>query len=163
MNDMTTKIQVPDSAGGPKGLAPDVFGSITSEEINWTSFAAYPPQVRLAVLVGNPTEPGPYVVRVRLPAGMKFMPHMHKEDRIYTIISGVFYIGRGEKFDPEALQAYAPGSVIVLPHNTHHFHWAKSGEYVAQVSGYGPLSIDYLDHQDDPRHRPAANPNRGTR
>lgn len=119
--------------------------------------------MRLAVLVGNPTEPGPYVVRVRLPAGMKFMPHMHKEDRIYTIISGVFYIGRGEKFDPDALQAYAPGSGIVLPRNTHHFHWAKSGEYVAQVSGYGPLSIDYLDHQDNPCHRPAANPSRGAR
>lgn len=102
-------------------------------------------------------------MRVRLPAGMKFMPHMHKEDRIYTIISGVFYIGRGEKFDPDALQAYAPGSGIVLPRNTHHFHWAKSGEYVAQVSGYGPLSIDYLDHQDNPCHRPAANPSRGAR
>ena len=109
--------------------------------------------MRLAVLVGDPTAAGPYVVRVRLPAGTKFMPHMHKEDRIYTIISGVFYVGRGDTFDPDALQAYAPGSVIVLPRNTHHFHWAKSGDYIAQVSAYGPLSIDYLDHQEDPRHR----------
>ena len=153
MNDVTTGAQAPGRSGIPRCLAVDVFGSISSEDINWVPFPAYPPQVRLAVLVGDPAAVGPYVVRVRLPAGTKFMPHMHKEDRIYTIISGVFYIGRGEKFNPDALQAYAPGSVIVLPHNTHHFHWAKSGDYIAQVSGYGPLSIDYLDHQDDPRRR----------
>jgi quercetin dioxygenase-like cupin family protein len=135
----------------PKVLAANVFGSILSEEITWAPFAAFPSQARLAVLVGNPKNPGPYVVRVKLPGGIKLMPHMHKEDRIYTVISGVFYIGRGEKFDAEALQAYAPGSVIVLPGNTHHFHWAKSGEYVTQVNGYGPLSIDYLNHKDDPR------------
>ena len=30
-----------------------------------------------------------------------------------------------------------PGAVIVLPGNTSHFHWAKSGEYVAQVTAVG--------------------------
>jgi quercetin dioxygenase-like cupin family protein len=151
MDETTAKAPSTLNPNGPKGLAPGIFGSILGEELNWISFPAYPPQVRLAVLVGDPQAAGPYVVRVRLPGGTKFMPHRHKEDRIYTIISGVFYVGRGEKFDPDALQAYAPGSVIILPGNTHHFHWAKSGEYVAQVSAYGPLSIDYLDHQDDPR------------
>ena len=153
MNQTTANEQAHNSTRVPKGMATDAFGSILSEDINWISFPAYPPQVRLAVLVGDPLASGPYVVRVRLPKGLKFMPHMHKEDRIYTIISGVFYVGRGDTFNPDALQAYAPGSVIVLPRNTHHFHWAKSGDYVAQVSGYGPLSIDYLDHEDDPRHR----------
>jgi len=153
MNEIATANSASDNrAGAPKVLAPDIFGSILSEELDWITLPAYPPQVRLAVLVGNPKVAGPYVVRVRLPRGTKFMPHMHQEDRIYTIISGVFYVGRGEKFDLDALQAYAPGSVIVLPRNTHHFHWAKSGDYIAQVSAYGPLSIDYLDHKDDPRH-----------
>ena len=49
------------------------------------------------------------------------------------------------------MQAYPPGAVIVLPANTSHFHWAKSGEYVTQVTGIGPLGIEYLDHADDPR------------
>jgi quercetin dioxygenase-like cupin family protein len=137
----------------PKILAPNVFGSILGEEIGWAPFAAFPPGATLAVLVGNPKLPGPYVIRVKIPAGTKLMPHMHKEDRIYTVISGVFYIGQGDKFDAGALRAYAPGSVIVLPGSTHHFHWAKSGEYVTQVNGYGPLSIDYLNPQDDPRQK----------
>jgi quercetin dioxygenase-like cupin family protein len=141
----------------PKSLVPDVFGSILSEEIDWQPFPAFPPMVRLAIVVGHPKEPGPYVIRVRAPGGAILMPHMHKEDRIYTVISGVFYIGRGEKFDADALEAYPPGSVVVLPGGTHHFHWAKSGEYITQVTGYGPLSIDYLDEKDDPRKKPSRN------
>jgi quercetin dioxygenase-like cupin family protein len=151
MSNFTADTQPPGSSGAAEGLPPDRFGSILSEDLNWITLPAYPSSVKVAVLVGNPKESGPYVVRVRLAAGTKFMPHMHQEDRIYTIISGVFYVGRGNNFDPNALHAYAPGSVIVLPRNTHHFHWARSGEYIAQVAAYGPLSIDYLDRTDDPR------------
>ena len=81
------------------------------------------------------------------------MLHWHPEDRIYTVISGVFYIGLGDRFDADRLQAYPAGSVIVLPGNTSHFHWAKSGEYVSQVTAIGPLGLEYLDPRDDPRRR----------
>jgi hypothetical protein len=43
------------------------------------------------------------------------------------------------------------GSMIVLPGNTSHFRWAKSGEYVTQVTAIGPLGLEYLDPADDPR------------
>jgi quercetin dioxygenase-like cupin family protein len=127
------------------------FRSMLSEDIEWKSSPAYPPAVRLAVLVGDPSQLGPYVVRVKVPSGMKFMPHKHPEDRIYTVISGVFYIGLGEQFDGDAVKAYPSGAVIVLPGGTHHFHWAKSGEYVTQMTAIGPLGLDYIDAKDDPR------------
>jgi len=73
------------------------------------------------------------------------MPHWHHEDRVYTVISGVFYIGLGEQFEEEKLQAYPPGAVVVLPGGTRHFHWAKSGEYVTQVTAVGPISLEYAD------------------
>lgn len=116
-------------------------------------FAAFPPAVRLAVVVGHPSEPGPYVIRVKMPAGERLMPHEHPEDRVYTVISGVFYIGLGDRFDPDKLQAYPPGAVIVLPGSTAHFHWAKSGEYVTQVTAIGPLGLQYVHSNDDPRNR----------
>ncbi len=81
------------------------------------------------------------------------MPHKHPEDRIYTVISGVFYIGLGKKFEDDKLQAYPPGSLIVLPSNTAHFHWAKSGEYITQVTAIGPLGLEYIDSCDDPRNK----------
>src|SRR6202008_1380773 len=105
----------------------------------------------LQVIVGQPSEPGPYAVRARVPRDVKLMPHRHPEDRVYTVVSGVFYIGLGERFDPDQLQDYRPGSVIVLPVNTSHFHWAKSSEYVTQVTAIGPLGIEYVNATDDPR------------
>jgi uncharacterized protein YjlB len=43
------------------------------------------------------------------------------------------------------------GAVIILPGNTSHFHWAKSGDYITQVTAIGPLGIEYVDSNDDPR------------
>ncbi|HUL04923.1 MAG TPA: cupin domain-containing protein [Candidatus Acidoferrum sp.] len=129
------------------------FRAVLPEDIDWQSFPAFPPSVHLAVVVGHPSEPGPYVIRVKASGGAKLMPHRHPEDRIYTVISGIFYIGRGDRFDGDKVQAFPPGSVVVLPGNTPHFHWAKSGEYVTQVTGIGPLGLEYLDPDDDPRER----------
>lgn len=132
-----------------------VFKSILPEEIVWQPFPAFPPSVRFAAIVGQPSEPGPYVVRVKVPAGVKLMPHRHPEDRIYTVMSGVFYIGLGTAFDGDKMNAYPPGSVIVLPGDTYHFHWAKSGEYVTQITAIGPLGLEYRDATDDPRKKTA--------
>jgi hypothetical protein len=125
------------------------------EDVVWNPFDAFPAPVRLAVLVGHPSEPGPYVIRVKVPHGVKLLPHRHPEDRVYTVISGVFYIGRGETFEGDAVSAYPPGSVVVLPGNTSHFHWAKSGEYITQVTAIGPLGLEYVDSHDDPRNASA--------
>ena len=131
----------------------DVFRAILGDEIEFKPFAAFPPGVLEAVVVGNPAVPGPYTIRVKVPHGAKLMPHRHPEDRVYTVISGVFYIGLGDEFDAEKLQAFAPGSVIVLPGNTSHFHWAKSGEYITQVTAIGPLGLEYVHAKDDPRNK----------
>ena len=131
----------------------DVFRSVLPEDIDWQPFPAFPPRP------GSPSwsvirpSPVPYVVRVKLPSGVKLMPHRHQEDRVYTVMSGVFYIGLGERFDDGKLEAYPPGAVIVLPGGTPHFHWAKSGEYVTQVTATGPIRLEYVDPEDDPRNR----------
>jgi quercetin dioxygenase-like cupin family protein len=132
----------------------DRFRAIHAEDVQWQPFPAFPRQARLAILVGDPTKPGPYVIRVRIPDGVRMAPHKHPEDRIYTVMSGVFYIGLGETFDERKLTAYAPGSLIVLPGGQPHFHWAKSGDYITQVTAIGPLGLDYVDSVDDPRNHP---------
>jgi hypothetical protein len=40
------------------------------------------------------------------------------------------------------------------PGNTHHFHWAKSGEYVSQVTAIGSLGLEFIDPKDDLRNKP---------
>jgi quercetin dioxygenase-like cupin family protein len=134
-----------------QSMTPKEFNSVNPENIVWKSFPAFPEKIKLAILVGDPNKPEPFIVRVKVPNGEKIMPHKHPEDRIYTVISGVFYIGIGDEFNEAKLLAYPPGSVIVLPGNTPHFHLAKSGEYVTQVYAIGPLGLEYLDKKFDPR------------
>ncbi len=129
------------------------FKSILPEDVDWKPFPAFPPSVRLAVIAGDPSVPGVYTIRVKAPRGVILPPHKHPEDRVYTVLSGVFYIGRGEEFDAAKLTAYPPGAIIFLPGNTPHFHWAKSSEYITQITGIGPLGLTYIYPQDDPRNK----------
>ena len=93
--------------------------TILPENVEWKPFAAFPSSVRLAVIAGQPSEAELFMIRVKVPGGVKLMPHRHSEDRIYTVISGVFYIGVGEEFEPDKLEAYPPGAVIALPATRH--------------------------------------------
>lgn len=147
-----TNMKAADKRVRPHQLEQAVFRAILAEDIDWQPFAAFPPSVRLAVLIGQPSQEGPYLIRVKVPRGVKLMPHKHPEDRTYTVISGVFYIGLGDQFDAEKLEAYPPGSVIVLPGDTSHFHWAKSCEYITQVTAIGPLGLEYVNPKDGPRN-----------
>ena len=139
--------------GRPHQPGQSAFKAILPEEIDWKPFPSFPPSARLANVVGEPAQAGAYTIRVKVPKGVKLMPHRHPEDRVYTVISGTFYIGLGDEFDAGKLQAYPPGAVIVLPGDTSHFHWAKSGEYVTQVTAIGPLGLEYIDTEDDPRNQ----------
>ena len=150
-NESTTPGAAGRAAVRPHQPGQAAFRAVLPEEIDWKPFPAFPPSVRLAVVVGEPSREGPYTIRVKVPGGVKLMPHRHPEDRIYTVVSGIFYIGLGDEFDADKLQAYPPGAVIILPGNTSHFHWALSGEYVSQVTAIGPLGLEYVNPKDDPR------------
>jgi hypothetical protein len=63
--------------------------------------------------------------------------------------------GRGEKFDGGMVKAQSrpihPAASSSCPATRWHLHWAKSGEYLSQVNGIGPLGLEYQDPGDDPR------------
>jgi hypothetical protein len=46
------------SEAQPHHLGQELFKTILSEDVDWKPFPAFPPSVRLAVLVGQPSEPG---------------------------------------------------------------------------------------------------------
>src|SRR4051794_26167426 len=69
-------------------------------EIKWLDGpTSVPPGAKLAVLEGNPAKEGPFVIRLKLPDGYRIPPHTHPKPERLTVISGVFNIGMGEKFD----------------------------------------------------------------
>lgn len=123
------------------------------DDIKWADSPVLPQGGKIAVLSGKPAESGFYAFRLKFPAGFKVPPHSHPEERIYTVISGTWHIGLGDKFDPAKLEAYPAGSLYVVPANVSHFHWAKSGESIVQINGVGPTATNYVNPSDDPRKK----------
>ncbi|MCU0909972.1 MAG: cupin domain-containing protein [Rhodobacteraceae bacterium] len=112
--------------------------------------ATLPEGAEFAVLHGNPAEPGPFVMRLKFPAGYEIPPHLHPEDEIVTVISGGFGMGAGEALDRAEAPILAPGSFVHLPAGMAHFAWTKE-ETVVQINAVGPFGITYVDPADDPR------------
>jgi len=110
-----------------------------------------PASAKVAALNGDPTQAGPFTVRLKAPADYKVMPHTHPTDERLTVISCSFRIGMGERFDETKMQEMGPGSYIVLPSGMAHF--AKSAkESIVQIDSEGPLQINYVNPADDPRN-----------
>jgi quercetin dioxygenase-like cupin family protein len=101
--------------------------------------------VEAADLVGDSTKQGSYVQRIRFPANFKVQPHTHPEERTYTIISGTWYVGWGDKFDEAKLIGLPPGSFYTEPANVPHFVATKGEPVVFQLSGIGPTATKMLD------------------
>jgi len=93
-----------------------------------------------AVVYGDPAKPGLYVVRVKFAPGQKNMPHWHQDERTVVVLSGNFYFAYGEQWDESKLKMLPAGSFITEPPKAPHYNWAKDGEVVLQITGYGPTS-----------------------
>jgi quercetin dioxygenase-like cupin family protein len=124
---------------------------MTPSEMIWVSqgpLAA--PGMEQANLVGNPSKPGPYTLRLRFPKGLKIAPHTHPDSREVTILSGVFATGYGETFDHAKLKILPAGSFYTEPANVPHFIEIEE-DTVLQVSGTGPSGRNFVDPPDDPK------------
>ena len=104
---------------------------------------------QIAVLSGDPGAAGPFVIRLKMPAGYKIAPHWHPTDEHVTVLSGTFSLGMGETFDAKAAKPLAPGGYALLPAEMRHFAWTKGGATV-QVHGMGPFVLNYVNPADDP-------------
>ena len=104
---------------------------------------------QMAVLSGNPGAAGPFVVRLKMPAGYKIAPHWHPTDEHVTVVAGTFALGMGDTFDPKAAKSLTPGGYALLPAEMHHYAWTQDGATV-QVHGMGPFVLNYVNPADDP-------------
>ena len=100
--------------------------------------------IQMTNLVGDPTKPGLYTVRVALAAHTQAKPHVHRDNRSVTVLSGTWSMGYGEKFDEKALKALPPGSVYTEPAGQPHFSQAGDDPVVILVTGYGPSDTKFV-------------------
>ena len=108
-----------------------------------------PPGARFAVVSGDPTKPGSFVIRAQFPAGYRIAPHWHPADEHVTVLAGTVAVGMGEKFDQAALKDVPTGGYFVAPAEMRHFFATRSAATI-QVHGTGPFVLNYVNPADDP-------------
>jgi quercetin dioxygenase-like cupin family protein len=100
-----------------------------------------------AVLFGDPSKPGPYVMRIKWLPGNMSRPHTHGTDRFFVVISGTWWVGSGTKFDPASTVPVKPGSYVIHHAGQPHYDGAKDEETVIQVFGIGPLTTESVEER----------------
>ena len=120
------------------------------DDLKWSAAAAYAKGAQLAVIKGDPTKEGMYVVRLKVPAGFKIGAHTHPNDENVTVLSGSFNIGTGDKLDETKGTLIKPGGYSFVMKGMTHFAWFTE-ETVLQLHGMEPQGITYVNPADDPR------------
>ena len=137
-------------AAGPAICAEDPavnFATVAPEDLVWIPFAdglgaAY------AVVYGDRSKAGTYVIRVRFPAGVMDLPHSHTADRHVTVLQGTWYAGTGPDFDPASAVPLSAGSYMFHPAGGIHWDGAAGDEdAIVQIIGNGPVETHDVDEE----------------
>jgi quercetin dioxygenase-like cupin family protein len=127
---------------------------VTPAEIQWgPGQDVLPKGAQVAILYGDPTKDGLFSMRFKLPKGYRVPPHTLSKAGTFTVISGTFRIGMGERVDPSKVRAMPAGSFIALPPGSPHFV-SVAEETVVQLNNIGPWELTYSDSKEDPRRKP---------
>jgi len=110
------------------------------DQIPWSPVDARGAQS--AVVVGDPSKPGFYMVYNKWTKGNHFSrPHFHPNDRYIVVLQGTWWVGSGPKFDPEHGTVPMPAGSFVT-HYGKQVHWdgAKDEDAVLLIMGEGPAT-----------------------
>ena len=128
----------------------DHHATAQADALRWAAPAAYGKGAQFAVVKGDPTKEGMYVVRLKVPTGFKIPAHTHPNDENVTVLSGSFNIGTGDKLDEKKGTLIKTGGYSFVATGMTHYAWFTE-ETVLQLHGVGPQGITYVNPDDDPR------------
>ena len=118
-------------------LDPKAIAVTLPKDIKWTTSPSGSEQ---AVLAGDPSKPGLYVVLTKWNAHHNSRPHSHPNDRFITVISGTWWVNTGSNYDPDGMKPVPAGSFVTHFGKQIHYDGAKDGDVVLQIVGMGPAN-----------------------
>ena len=125
----------------------------TAQDVKWsTGPASIPKGAEAAVLYGDPSKEGLFVLRLKLPKGYAIPPHTHPKPELVTVISGTVQIGMGDTADKSKAKTLAAGGFFGFPPGMSHFAYTDE-ETVVQLNSTGPWTLNYINPKDDPRQK----------
>jgi hypothetical protein len=118
--------------------------ALAPSEMKWSAQGGLAlPGLEQTTLIGDPSKPGPYTIRLTFSAGFKVAPHTHPDSREVTILSGTRYTGYGEKAEAAGLKELPAGSFYTEPANIAHYVEIRELTLI-QVSGTGPSGRKFV-------------------
>lgn len=111
----------------------------------WKEATHLPAGTQVAVLEGDPTGPGIFTIRLKVPPLFHLTPHTHPAAERVTILEGDLAVGFGVTDDPRGAKRFGPGDFYVNPPGVPHSVWSRSGGIV-QLTGEGPWMV--VPHTD---------------
>ena len=144
-------------AGTTIALADDMSPPVNADKIKWgPAPPVLPPGAQFAVISGDPSKSGLYVIRLKLPAGYRVPAHNHPTAEYVTVISGKFNIGMGDKLETKHGVELRQGGFGAAPAKMNHYAWTTA-ETIVQVHGEGPFALTYVNPADDPSKKSSRN------
>ena len=140
------------AAGGYAQQVPEGVVVFNPAKAQWgaTATPGGRPGVEQAFIQGHVIKPGPYLYQVKFPPNFVAPAHTHPDTRTYTVLSGTWYIGFGNKFDESKLIALPAGSFYTEPKGVPHFVATRNETVTVQIGGTGPSRLIYVNPADAP-------------
>lgn len=96
---------------------------------------------RVAVLHGDPSGPGSFVIRVRFPADQHITRHWHPGFEHVTVLEGSIRFALGEEATQENATSLEIGDYAAAPAGTPIEGWVGPEGALVQVHGEGPFEV----------------------
>ena len=125
-------------------LNPAAIAYTLPDKIEWKQTS---PGAQQAILTGDPSKPGLYVVMNKwLPNNMS-RPHFHPNDRFITVLKGTWWMGTGTTFDP-ASTVPVPARTVGTPLGKQvQYEGANDAECVLLIVGEGPATSTRVEQK----------------
>jgi quercetin dioxygenase-like cupin family protein len=117
-------------------LDPKAINIKLPKDIKWTANGAN----EQAVLLGDPSKPGLYIVLTKWPPHRNSRPHSHPNDRYITVLKGTWWVNTGSNYDPDGMKPVPEGSYVVHYAGQMHYDGAKDEECILEIVGMGPAN-----------------------
>lgn len=108
------------------------------KDIKWTVDPAFGEDV--ALLVGDPSKPGPYVMLIRWKPHQMSTPHFHNTARNVYVVSGTWWVSDTSHYDPSTTYPIPAGSFVIDQPGQVHWDGAKEEPVILQLTGIGPAN-----------------------
>ena len=125
--------------------------AVAPEHLEWIPVPSIlPGGAMIAVVSGNPFEPGEFSIEFAMPDKYTLPPHTNPSREHVAVKSGALRVGVGRKIDLRKSAVLAAGDTASAPAGVPHWSIAEGDTHIVVTEEMGPYRIAYMSVRDEP-------------